>query len=300
MTMTALWRSSCGGCGFGALLQGLDRHAGGDRAAGEDVCSEATAVDESPEGAGLGETLKVSAGLAETLTETLDVADEEVAPDKTVEVDTAGDDVAAGVGVGEAAPVREHEFIEHLGLDEGQVVPSCGRGARAEGASLGGVPVAFESASGQCSRVRDEPHRCLRAVSDRHGLDHAAECGIGHDCRRGGVQTGHRVARNDVKARQGRPRQVRRPGAQHHPGGRSEHEHRAAAPCALGPDDGDPIAGPVERLRFRQLREPKAAARQPLAPLAHGLLQGARREGNMRCGDLHDRAQAGSEGPHRR
>src|SRR5664280_3390323 len=103
MTMTALWRSSCGGCGFGALRQGLDRHAGGDRAAGEDVCSEATAVDESPEGAGLGETLKVSAGLAEALTETLDVADEEVAPDKTVEVDTAGDDVAAGVGVGEAS-----------------------------------------------------------------------------------------------------------------------------------------------------------------------------------------------------
>ena len=55
-----------------------------------------------PEGAGLGETLEVSAGLAETLTETLDVADEEVAPDKTVEVDTTGDDVAAGVGVGDS------------------------------------------------------------------------------------------------------------------------------------------------------------------------------------------------------
>ena len=40
-------------------------------------------MDQSPEGAGLGETLEVSAGLAEALTETLDVADEEVAPDKT-------------------------------------------------------------------------------------------------------------------------------------------------------------------------------------------------------------------------
>jgi hypothetical protein len=84
----------------------LDRHAGGDRVAGEDVCSQATAVDESPEGAGLGETLEVSAGLAEALTETLDVADEEVAPDKPIEVDTAGDDVAAGIGLGETAPVR--------------------------------------------------------------------------------------------------------------------------------------------------------------------------------------------------
>ena len=87
-------------------------------------------MDESPEGSGLGETLKVSAGLAETLTETLDVADEEVAPDKTVEVDTAGDDIAAGVGVSQAAPVREHEFIEHLGLDEGAFDKQIGRDRR--------------------------------------------------------------------------------------------------------------------------------------------------------------------------
>jgi len=60
----------------GALRLGLDRHTGGDRAACEDVSSQATAVDESPEGAGLGEPFEVSAGLTEALTETLDVADE--------------------------------------------------------------------------------------------------------------------------------------------------------------------------------------------------------------------------------
>ena len=54
----------------------------------------------------------MSAGLTEALTETLDVADEEAAPDESVEVDTSGDDVMAGVGVDQAAPVRGHEVVE--------------------------------------------------------------------------------------------------------------------------------------------------------------------------------------------
>ena len=85
-------------------MLGLDRHAGGDRAAREDVCSQATAVDESPEGAGLGETLEVSAGLAEALTETLDVANEEPASDRRFRSTPRVKNITAGVCVGQVAP----------------------------------------------------------------------------------------------------------------------------------------------------------------------------------------------------
>src|SRR5665647_3396589 len=92
-------RGSICGNGCGELLGlGLDRHAGGDGAGGKDVGSQAAVADESFEGVGFGEALQVCAGLTEMLAEVLDVANEEPASDKVVQIDTSGDDVAAGVG----------------------------------------------------------------------------------------------------------------------------------------------------------------------------------------------------------
>jgi len=95
---------------------GSDRHAGGDGAGGKDVGSQAAVADESFEGVGFGEALQVCAGLTEMLAEVLDVANEEPASDKVVQIDTSGDDVAAGVGVGQAVSVGEPILLGVLGF----------------------------------------------------------------------------------------------------------------------------------------------------------------------------------------
>jgi hypothetical protein len=73
-------------------------------------------ADESFEGGGFGEALHVCAGLTEVLAEVLDVANEEPASDKVVQIDTSGDDVAAGVGVGQAVSVGEPILLGVLGF----------------------------------------------------------------------------------------------------------------------------------------------------------------------------------------
>jgi hypothetical protein len=62
-------------------------------------------VDEPLERPGLRETFEVCARFTQALTETLDPSDEEPASDEAVEIDAAGDDVAAGVGIGQPLPV---------------------------------------------------------------------------------------------------------------------------------------------------------------------------------------------------
>src|SRR5690606_21204682 len=95
---------------------------------------------------GSADAFEVGAGLAASAAAAQDIADGEGAADECVEVDAAGEDVAAGGGEGEwGAGVGE--FLECLGGDEGEVVAGAAVGAGAEGARAVGVAVAVESAA---------------------------------------------------------------------------------------------------------------------------------------------------------
>ena len=90
----------------------------------EDVGAQAAAVDEVAEDPVVGEPLEVGAGLAQAAADALGLADAETAADERVEVDAAGDDVAARFGG------REAELVDDLGLDQRQVVPHWNEGWR--------------------------------------------------------------------------------------------------------------------------------------------------------------------------
>jgi hypothetical protein len=72
---------------------GADRAARCDVAVGEDVDAEATAVDEWSQQTRPLEPLEVRARLGQAQPTAVDVADEEVAADQGVHVDTAGQDL---------------------------------------------------------------------------------------------------------------------------------------------------------------------------------------------------------------
>lgn len=88
---------------IGALVEGRDGGADGDLSVAEDVGAEAAAVDQACG----GEALQVRAWFAGSLSEAPEVADSEASSDQGVEVDSAGDDVAPCVAVGDSVAVRE-------------------------------------------------------------------------------------------------------------------------------------------------------------------------------------------------
>ena len=102
--------------------------AGADFAVAEDVGAQASLVDERPQRAGLsrlrGQALQVGAWLAQPLAEALDSTDHEALADERVEVDAAGDDVSAGL-LRREPPGRKLQPVEHLRLDEREVVSTC-------------------------------------------------------------------------------------------------------------------------------------------------------------------------------
>jgi hypothetical protein len=53
--------------------------------------------------------------------------------------DAAGNDVAPGLGIPESPPVGHFELVEHIGLDQRQVVADARPAARGEGADTVGV-----------------------------------------------------------------------------------------------------------------------------------------------------------------
>src|SRR4029077_20304832 len=112
----------------GAVSDGRDRRADADLAVAEQVDPQATLVDEGAQRPGLarlrGQALEVRARLAEALAEAVDLADAEAPADERVEVDAAGHDVSARL-LRREAPAREGEGVEHLGLDERQVVAAA-------------------------------------------------------------------------------------------------------------------------------------------------------------------------------
>ena len=100
------------------VVHRLDGRAGGDDAVGEDVRTQAAAVDQPAQYAAGGQAFEVDARLAQALAEALHVPYAEAAPDQGVQVDAPGDQVAAGLGVGELDAAAAGKGVERLGLDQ--------------------------------------------------------------------------------------------------------------------------------------------------------------------------------------
>jgi hypothetical protein len=83
----------------------------------EDVGAKSATMDQWAQNALCGESLQVSAWLAQTLSKTLDVSNSESPTDQAVEIDAPGDQVPASFAVLEPTAIREHELIKDLGLD---------------------------------------------------------------------------------------------------------------------------------------------------------------------------------------
>ena len=168
----------------------------------EDVGAQPAAVDEVAQDARVGEALEVGARLAQAAADALGLADAEAPADERVEVDAAGDDVAARLGG------REPELVDDLALDQRQVV-AVGVGV-GERALVREVAVALEAAAGVGLRAVDELHRRLGGGRDRDRLDRAVGAPIAGRGRE--VVVGDDVARLDVRelAAQRRPGEAAR------------------------------------------------------------------------------------------
>src|SRR3954465_10495315 len=122
-----------------------------------------------------GGALEVGARLAQAAADALGLADAEAPPDERVEVDAAGDDVAARLGG------REAELVDDLALDQREVV-AVGGGV-GERALVREVAVALEAAAGLGVRAVDELHRGLRGGCDGERLDGAVRAAlVGRRC----------------------------------------------------------------------------------------------------------------------
>src|SRR3954454_23844751 len=134
-----------------------------DPARRQHVGAQPAAVDQVAEDARVGEALEVRARLAEAAADALGLADAEAPADERVEVDAAGDDVAARLGG------REAELVDDLGLDQRQVV-AVGVGV-GERALVLEVAVALEAAAGVGVGLLDQLDRGLGGGSDGDRLD---------------------------------------------------------------------------------------------------------------------------------
>src|SRR5689334_1930769 len=144
----------------GIASGGADDRADADLAVAEQVHPQAALVDQRAQRPGLarlaGQALEVRARLAEALAEARDVADAKALPDERVEVDAAGHHVPARLLGGEAL-ARERQRVEHLGLDQGEVVAAA-VGVRERPAAVE-VAVALQAAADVRGGALDPDHR---------------------------------------------------------------------------------------------------------------------------------------------
>src|SRR3954447_4164880 len=148
-----------------------------DAARRQHVGAQPAAVNQVAEDARVGEALEVGARLAQAAADALGLADAEAPPDERVEVDPAGDDVAARLGG------REAELVDDLALDQRQVVAvGVGVGERAR---VREVAVALKAAAGVGMRAVDELHRGLGGGRDRERLDRAVRASLAPRPREG-------------------------------------------------------------------------------------------------------------------
>jgi len=138
----------------------------GDVAVGEDVGAEPATMNEGPKKAGPVKPFEVGAGFGEALTTAEDVADVEVASDEGVEVNAAGEDVAAGAGE-VVRGISLGEYFDDFGGDQGEVVAGSVGAAGAERAGVGGVAVALEPSPVTASAINGGRRPAPRALAER-------------------------------------------------------------------------------------------------------------------------------------
>ena len=115
-------------------------------------------MDERPQQARSGELFQVRARLAEPPPDALGRADPEAPADQAVQGDVARDDVPARLRP------REVDLVEHLCLDERQLVAATGT---AERALPGRVAVAFQPAPSDGGDILDGDERRFRLRRDQ-------------------------------------------------------------------------------------------------------------------------------------
>jgi hypothetical protein len=106
---------------MGVSFGDRERVADGDASAAHDVGTQARAVDEPTEDAGIGERLQVPAGFAQLGSHALDRADTEALADQVVEPHAARKHLPAGLLVRQFDAGVVAEALERLGLDQGDV-----------------------------------------------------------------------------------------------------------------------------------------------------------------------------------
>src|SRR5688572_26271591 len=219
----------------------------GDAACCEDVGSEAAAVNQFPQHALVGEAFQVGAGLTEPAPDAFHIADPEALSDKGVQVDAAGDDVASSLRISESVAVGQGEFVEHFGLDQGQVVAAAAPAARGESADLVGVSVALQAPARDRPCSRYLLHGRLRAVGDRDDLNATAlrwPRRNGAPCR---VEGGDDVPLRYWEISRRSAQQRGTLWAQHGAGRRAEHQHSLLlSPLGCRVEHGYPVPGPLK------------------------------------------------------
>src|SRR5215210_1124912 len=111
------------------------------------------------------------ARLTQALTQTLHVANPEATPNQSIQVDSARDDVATCLGVAEPSAPRQFQSVQHLRLDQGQVIAPTSLTGWSEGSRLGRVPVAVKPPSSKGQSLVHEPNGAGRHLSKCDGLD---------------------------------------------------------------------------------------------------------------------------------
>src|SRR3954447_3330224 len=231
-----------------------------DPARREHVRAQPAAVDEVAQDAGVGEALEMGARLAQAAADALGLADAEAPPDERVEVDPAGDDVAARLGG------REAELLDDLALDQRQIV-AVGVGV-GERALVREIAVALEAAAGVGVRAVDELHRGLGGGRDRERLDRAVGAPLAR--RRHEVVPRDDVAGLDVIEAPAQ-RRPRKPARRRAVGDRGP----------VASEESEPRPGPSELLRPPDRQEAGPARGEPDAPRGPRLRVVGRGRGNL-------------------
>jgi hypothetical protein len=140
-------------------VEGLDGGPDADGATGEYIGAKAATVNQAAKDALGGEPFQVRTQFAKPPPKALRLANQEAASYQRVEIDAASDDVAPRLRIAEAAVLIEQEVVEHLSLDEREIValPSFVRWG--DGSRLGGVAVTGKAAAGDGLRSFDQSHR---------------------------------------------------------------------------------------------------------------------------------------------
>src|SRR3954452_17556272 len=146
--------------------RGGHRIADGDLPVREDVGAQAAAVDQAAQHPALGQLRELVARLAELDALALDPADAEAPADERVEVDAAGEHVAARRLVGELDPGVLAQPLERLGRDQRERLPGPGL--------VRAVVLALEGAARERGDALDRRRQRTALLRDRDLLDDAA------------------------------------------------------------------------------------------------------------------------------